>query len=149
MLFNPVPNMLHGMAAKRGPKVVTAEHKAAMAAGRAESRAVRQYLEALDAHRPRRGRRRTPDSIRKRLDAIERELETADAIKRLSLVQERLDLTNELESANAQVDLSGLEAEFVKVAKAYGERKHISYTAWREVGVQPAVLKAAGISRSA
>ena len=43
---------------KRGPKVVTKEHKAAMAAGRAESRAVSNYLEAMAANKPRRGRKR-------------------------------------------------------------------------------------------
>lgn len=118
-----------------------------MAAGREEARAVRAYLEALDAHRPKRGRKRTPDSIRKRLDAIERELPEADAVTRLKLVQERLDLSRELESASAGVDLSELEAKFVSVAKSYGERNGISYTAWREVGVQPAVLKQAGIGR--
>lgn len=137
------------MAAKRGPRQVTPEHKAAMAAGREEARAVRAYLEALDAHRPKRGRKRTPDSIRKRLDAIERELPEADAVTRLKLVQERLDLTRELESASAGVDLSELEGKFVAVARSYGERNGISYTAWREVGVQPAVLKQAGIGRSA
>lgn len=136
------------MAAKRGPREVTPEHKAAMAAGRVEARAVRAYLEALDAHRPKRGRKRTPDSIRKRLDTIERELPEADAVTRLKLVQERLDLSNELESASAGVDLSELETEFVKVAKSYGQRNGISYTAWREVGVQPAVLKQAGIGRA-
>jgi hypothetical protein len=137
------------MAAKRGPKEVSDQHKAAMAAGRAEARPVRAYLEALDAHKPKRGRRRTPESIRRQLDDIEQQLSNADPVKRLQLVQERLNLLGELQSANAQIDLSGLEADFVKVAKSYGERKKISYAAWREVGVPAAVLKRAGISRSA
>ena len=41
-----------------------------------------------------------------------------------------------------------LEAGFVKIAKSYSNRKGISYTAWRAVGVQPNVLKKAGIPRS-
>jgi hypothetical protein len=133
--------------AQRGPKQITPQHKAAMAAGRAEGRAVKNYLEALDQHRPKRGRKRTPDSINARLAKIDGELESADVVKRLGLIQERLDLLKELESLETTVDLSGLEAEFVKAAKDYGERKGISYGAWREVGVSAATLKAAGIGR--
>ena len=33
------------------------------------------------------------------------------------------------------VDLAALENEFVAAAKGYGERKGITYAAWREVGV--------------
>jgi hypothetical protein len=128
---------------------MTDEHKAALAAGRAEGRAVRAYLEALDQHRPKRGRKRTPDSVNARLAKIDTELVSADPMTRLSLVQERLDLLTELESLTTTVDLTALEADFVKSAKGYGERKGISYAAWREVGVSAATLKAAGISRGA
>jgi hypothetical protein len=128
---------------------MTDEHKAALAAGRAEGRAVRAYLEALDQHRPKRGRKRTPDSVNARLTKIDSELVSADPMTRLSLVQERLDLLTELESLTTTVDLTALESDFVKSAKGYGERKGISYAAWREVGVSAATLKAAGISRGA
>jgi hypothetical protein len=47
------------------------------------------------------------------------------------------------------IDLSSLEAEFVKVAQGYSDRQGISYAAWREVGVEASVLKKAGISRAA
>ena len=124
------------------------EHKAALAEGRNQGRAVRRYLEALEAHKPRRGRKRTSESIQKRLTKIESELENADALKRLQLIQERLDLAAELESAEAKVDLSELEQGFVDAAAAYSARKGISYAAWRELGVDAAVLKRAGISRS-
>jgi hypothetical protein len=50
---------------------------------------------------------------------------------------------------DAKVDLSKLEADFVSTAKDYGQRKGISYAAWREQGVAPEVLRRAGISRSA
>jgi hypothetical protein len=128
---------------------MTDEHKAALAEGRAQGRSVKQYLEALEANKPKRGRKRTPESIQKRLDAIEADLASADGLKRLILVQERIDLQDELERLQSDdtVDLSSLEGEFVKVAKGYGERKGISYAAWREVGVPPAVLKQAGITR--
>ena len=132
---------------KRGPKVVTAEHKAAMAVGRNESRAVRSYLDALEAHRPKRGRKRTPESVERRLEAIEAELEEADPITRVNLVQERLNLQDELVSLTAGTDLSELEDGFVDAAKGYSQRRGISYSAWREVGVEPTVLKRAGIGR--
>ena len=125
------------------------EHKAALAEGRNQGRAVRRYLEALDAHKPKRGRKRTPESMQKRLDRIDVELVSADPLKRLQLIQERLDLKQELDAAGQTVDLSGLEQEFVDAAAAYSKRKGISYAAWRELGVEPAVLKRAGISRCA
>ncbi len=46
-------------------------HKAALAEGRAQGRAVRNYLEALEAHKPKRGRKRTPDSMKRRLAKID------------------------------------------------------------------------------
>ena len=69
-------------------------------------------------------------------------------MKRLSLIQERLDLLQERGTMGQTVDLSGLEDGFVGSAKAYGDRKGISYAAWRELGVPPAVLKRAGITRA-
>ncbi len=106
------------------------------------------YLEALDANRPKRGRKRTPDSINKRLAAIDHELSSADKLQSLHLRQERRDLQEELAAMSETVDLAGVEVEFVASAKSYGERKGISYATWREAGVTPAVLKRAGISRS-
>jgi hypothetical protein len=69
-------------------------------------------------------------------------------VKRLSLIQERIDLLKEQESLQAKVDLTGLEDDFVSTAKSYGQRKGISYAAWRELGVSAPVLKRAGITRS-
>jgi hypothetical protein len=123
-------------------------HKAALAEGRNQGRAVRRYLEALEAHKPRRGRKRSPDSMKKRLERVETELESADPLRRLQLVQERLDLQQALEAGETKVDLGELEQEFVAAAKPYSQRKGISYAAWRELGVEPAVLKKAGITRS-
>jgi hypothetical protein len=127
---------------------MSAAHKQALALGRDEGRAVRRYLEALEAHRPKRGRKRTPETIEKRLKLIEHELPTADPLSRLQLVQERMNLRAELETKRAKVDLSGLERDFVKAAKGYSQRKGITYAAWREAGVDPAVLKKAGIGRA-
>jgi hypothetical protein len=137
------------MPAKRGRKSpMSDEHKAALAQGRAEGRAVRDYLEALRSMKPKRGRSRTPDSIKKRLGAIDAQLADADALTELKLVQERRDLTDELAAMQAKVDLGALESAFVKVAKGYSTRQGISYASWREVGVEASVLKKAGISRS-
>ncbi len=124
------------------------EHKAALAEGREQGRAVRRYLEALEATRPRRGRKRTPEQMEARLVAIDEALATADPLSRVHLTQERLDLEAHLAVADNQVDLEALEAEFIATACAYGERKGIGYTAWRAVGVEARVLKAAGIPRS-
>ena len=124
-------------------------HKAALATGRSEGKVVRDYLEALRANKPARGRKRTPDSIAKRLTAIDNEIGNADAVKELRLVQERIDLQAELATMGTTVDMGALEAEFIKVAKAYGERTGVSLAAWRAVGINSAVLKAAGISRTA
>jgi hypothetical protein len=134
--------------AKRSSKSSMSDaHKAALAEGRNQGRAVRRYLEALDANKPRRGRKRTPESIKKRLDKIEAEMGDADPLKRLQLVQERLDLQDALTASEAKADLSEFEDDFVKAAKGYSERKGISYAAWRELGVSASTLKAAGIGR--
>jgi hypothetical protein len=130
-------------------KTMSAEHKQALAIGREQGRAVRRYLEALEAHKPKRGRKRTPDSIQRRLDAIEDRLPSADPLTRLQLVQERMDLQSELATKSNTVDLASLEDEFVNAAAEYGMRKGISYAAWREAGVDPAILKRAGIRRGA
>jgi hypothetical protein len=120
-----------------------------MATGRTEGRAVKVYLDTLEQHRPRRGRKRTPESIRRRTVTIEQELATAGSLQRLQLLQERRDLEAELARADVTVDLTDAEAAFVKVAAAYGERKGIAYATWRELGVSTEVLARAGITRGA
>jgi hypothetical protein len=123
------------------------EHKAALAAGRSEGRAVRAYLEALERHRPRRGRRRTPDTISRRLNSIEHQLDQADPLTRLHLLKEKSDLEGELDRARSGDELVNLEKSFVKIARSYGERKGISYSVWRAAGVSSAVLQRAGVIR--
>lgn len=137
-------------AAKKPRKKTTMSdaHKAALAAGREEGRIVRKYLEAIEQTKPRRGRKRSPDAIVKRLAVIEDELLDADPLSRLHLIEERQRLQAALEQADDAVDHSELEEEFVRVAKAYGERKGISYSAWRAVGVSASVLQRADIARS-
>jgi hypothetical protein len=142
-------------AAQSGPATtarvkpaMTAGHKHALAVGREESRAVRRYLEALEAHKPKRGRKRTSETIKARLQQIDNRLATADPLTRVHLVQERLDLQTELSSKDNTVDLAALEEGFVKAARGYGERKHLTYSAWRAAGVDANVLRRAGIPRT-
>lgn len=126
---------------------MTKAHKQALAAGRAEGKVVRDYLEALKRSKPKRGRKRTPESIKRRLNTIKSDYENVDAVTQLKFAQERLDLAIELAELTAKVDVAPLEKAFVKIAKGYGERNGITYSAWREIGVDAAVLKKAGISR--
>ena len=128
--------------------MMTDEHKAALERGRAEGRLVREYLEALRATKPKRGRKRTSDTIKARLHAIEQALPDASPIDELKMVQERRDLTTELQNMDTRIDIGKLEDQFVSVAKAYSTRKGISYASWREVGVPAAVLKRADITRA-
>ena len=125
----------------------TDEQKAAASVAQRERHAVAAYLDALDGARPKRGRRRTPESIDKRLAKIDEELVSASSLTRLQLVQERLDLLAERSSMGEEVDLAPVEEAFVAAARSYSERKGISYAAWRELGVPADVLKKAGISR--
>lgn len=127
---------------------MTDSHKAALAKGREEGRIVRAYLEALETTKPRRGRKRTVDSIKKKLASIEKELSTAAPLNRLHLVQEQRDLEAELAHSGQSVDVAALEKDFIRVAKEYGARKGLSYSAWRAVGVSVPVLDKAGIPRT-
>jgi hypothetical protein len=126
---------------------MTDQHKAALAEGRSQGRAVRNYLEALEATKPKRGRKRTPDSIKKRLETIDGAIAEADKLTELKLRQERLNLERELDAGSVAVDLSALERDFIAVANAYGTRQGITYQVWRDTGVPAAVLKKAGIGR--
>src|ERR1700736_1195992 len=70
-------------APQRATPLMSAAHKQALAVGREESRAVRRYLEALEAHKPKRGRKRTAEGIQGRLRQIESRLPAADALTRV------------------------------------------------------------------
>ena len=136
------------MAPKAKKHTMTDAHKAALAEGRNEARLVGQYLDAIEDTKPKRGRKRTADSVKKRLVAVEQDLNDARGRTRLELLQERRDLEVELAGMQGGApDLAGLEKEFVKVAKSYSSKKGISYGTWREFGVAPDVLKKAGITR--
>jgi hypothetical protein len=130
---------------RRGVKKLSPQHKAAMAAGRTEARHVAAYLEALDANKPRPGRQRTVESIRRQLTQVKSELRDATAMRKLELVARRIELESELDAKTTSSDLSKLRAGFVKYAAKYASRKGIPKQAFREAGVPAADIRAAGI----
>jgi hypothetical protein len=137
------------MPAKAKKAPMSAAHKQALAEGREQSRVVRDYLDALEAHKPKRGRKRTADSVKKNLADVNQTLKSSGGSSRLELIQRRRDL--EVELAGMQgggADISALEKAFVKVAKTYAGRKSISYAAFREFGVPADILKRAGVTRA-
>lgn len=142
------PRKASAQKSKATKSAMSAEHKQALAVGREESRAVRRYLEALEAHKPKRGRKRTSESIQARLRQIDSRLANADALSRVHLVQERINLEAELAAKGDTVDLKSLEEGFVTAARGYGERKGLTYAAWRAAGVDANVLRRAGIPRT-
>jgi hypothetical protein len=131
----------------RKKMTMTQAHKTALALGRSQAKAVRDYLDALDQNRPKRGRKRTADSVKRRLTTVESELRSASSVKRVELLQERRDLADELDAMSLTRNLDSVEKGFVRAARGYSERKGISYATWREAGVPADVLKRAGIGR--
>jgi hypothetical protein len=131
--------------AKKQTRKMSASHKKALAQGRAEGMVVRRYLEALEYSRPRRGRPRTATGVKKQLTSVEKKLSQAEALARLQLLQQQEDLEAELAELEGISAIAGLEKDFLKVARSYGERKGISYKTWRRFGVPPSVLTAAKI----
>jgi hypothetical protein len=124
------------------------EHKSALAEGRRQGRAVRDYLAVIDQDR-RRGPRLSAEQLHTRIAEMQEQVDAEDdPVKRLELVQKRLDYQDRLTNTAEEVDLEALEAAFVAVAHPYGERKGISYAAWREIGVSAPVLKTAGVPRT-
>ncbi len=133
--------------AKKGPKEMTPAHKAALAKGRAEGRAIGDYLDAIAANKPKRGRKRTAESVEHQLAEVTSMLRDATGTARVELAQRRHELVEELAALHAQIDLAAVEAAFVEHAGAYATRKKIGYAAFREVGVGADVLARAGITK--
>lgn len=118
--------------------------------GKDRDRVVRRYLSALDAQRPGRTPAKTADSVHLRMHRIDTDLMSADPVQRLHLTQERIDLHSEhLRLLSNTADIAELEKAFVRVARGYGDRHGITYSAWRQVGVGADVLSAAGINSTA
>ena len=126
---------------------MTEEHKAALAQGRKEARAIKAYLEALDARKP--GRPVSKESLTKRKQKVEDKLEETDnPLESVELIQSKLDIEKALAELENEVDMETLESGFVEHARSYSDRKGVSYTAWREFGVPAKVLRSAGIKET-
>ncbi len=121
--------------------------KGGAAANRAASTAVADYLESLEQHKPKRGRKRTEQSIRRELREAEAKLAAATPGRRPGWAQRKVELEGELRSLASRDDHAEKERAFVGAAARYSEQKGISYAAWRELGVPADVLGKAGIRR--
>jgi hypothetical protein len=123
------------------------EHKAALAQGRLEARSVKAYLASLGPKK--RGRPVSKDSLQKRISDIDSKLKTeANPLRRLDLMQSRAEAEQTLGTVGTGPDQEALAADFVKHARAYSDRKGISYATWREFGVPADVLRKAGIPQT-
>ena len=123
------------------------DHKAALAKGRKEARAIKAYLEALESRRP--GRPVSKDSLTKRLEKVNQKLEaTENPLETVDLIQSKLDIERTLAEVENTQDMKTLETGFVEHVASYSERKGVSYTAWREFGVPASVLREAGIKET-
>ena len=128
---------------------MTNEHKAAIASGRAESGAVRDYLEALESAKPKPGRKIDPAKLAEKKESITEKLSAGggNALKRLEMMQEISDIDQRLTQVEEEVDITATEALFVEHARSYAGRKGIQYSTWRQFGVSADVLSKAGITR--
>lgn len=127
---------------------MTEEHKAALAQGRRESKAIKSYLTAITVSK-RRGRPVTPEMIEAKIAALDEKVRIErDPLARVDLFQARIDAQAALDTMAVTIDLDALEAGFIEYASSYSVRKGITWPAWREAGVSTAVLAAAGVKRT-
>ena len=127
---------------------MSAEHKAAIAQGRRETKAIKAYLEAISVPR-RRGRPITPETLETKIADLDQRIRDEDnPLARVELFQARLDAQEALDQLTATVDLDALEVGFIEYAGSYSERKGLTWPAWREAGVSAEILRAAGIKRT-
>lgn len=127
---------------------MTKEHKAALAQGRAEARAIKAYLAVATAPK-KRGRPVTQASLEEKIAGLDEKVRTeADPLARVDLIQARIDAQRALDDMESAADLEALEAGFIEYAASYSDRKGITWTAWREAGVPAATLRRAGIKQT-
>jgi hypothetical protein len=130
-------------------RTLSAAHKKALAEGRTASATVDRYLAALNVPK-RRGRKVSPATLEQRLAAAQRASKSASGVARVLAAQEVRDVKAKLAQLNSAsgVDIKSLEADFVKIAKTFGDNRGIGYGAWRDAGVSAQVLKRAGVART-
>lgn len=115
---------------------------------RTEAAVVREYLELLETAKKPRGRR-TRSYLESRLATIAQQLEGNElsAMQRVELIQERMDCERDLAQLDDTSKLEAAEKAFIEHAGSWAARKGVTYGAFREIGVEPSVLKSAGIKR--
>lgn len=128
------------------PREMSADHKAALAAGRAETKAVRDYLAALQQHVRKPGKQRTLKSVNSQITAVEARLAAPDLdpVDLVLLTQEHLNLLAE-RAQMQETRLEALEERFVAVAQSFSERNGLTWEAWRAADVPAPVLRKAGL----
>ena len=127
---------------------MTEEHKAALAQGRRESKALKAYLEAISVPK-RRGRPVTAEALEAKIESLDAKVrDEGDPLARVDLIQARIDAQKALDQLTATNVMEALEAGFVVYAASYSARKGVTWPAWREAGVPADVLKAAGVKRT-
>ena len=130
---------------------MSAKGRAGSPAEERSATTIRRYLEALQLTRATRGRRRTAESVERELQQVRLQIVMGEPENRQKLARERVRLEAEFEALARTdgVDLSDLEDEFVACAATYSDRNGLSFAAWRSAGVDPGVLKRAGIFAAA
>jgi hypothetical protein len=133
---------------RSGPRKMSAAHKKALSEGRALSATVDRYLTAISTPR-KRGRKVSRSALERRLAVAQEQTKSTVGVARLLAAQDVRDLRARLTDGSANDgDIKSLQAEFVKVAKKFGENRGISYGAWRDAGVPADVLRRAGVART-
>lgn len=134
-------------SAPKTTRTMTDEHKNSLKVGREQGRIVGDYLDALEAHKPKRGRKVTRETLEERLRVLKEEtIPNAKGKDRIQAHQDRIDLENVLNQSEDTDLIPHLQEAFVKVAKDYAKRKGFTAEAFREAGVPAAVLKEAGLT---
>ncbi len=121
----------------------TPEHLAALAQGRTEGRAIREYLNALQ-NQEKGVRGRAPKSAADIQAAIDA---SNDPVERLKL-RPALRAAALREAAGSEHDMEALEEGFVKYVASYSKRFGLVYGDWRAEGVPATTLKRAGFGRA-
>jgi hypothetical protein len=131
-----------------GRRKLSASHKKALAEGRSNSAVVDKYLSIVNTPK-RRGRKVSKATLETRLAEARARSKTATGVEKVVSAQEVRDLQSKLAQAKTTTgtDIKRLEADFVKIAKRFGENRGIGYGAWRDAGVSAQVLKRAGVAR--
>jgi len=113
------------------------------------SATVDRYLASVNTPK-RRGRKVSKAALEQRLAAAHANARSARGVAKVLAAQQIRDLKSRIANLDAVggADLKSLEAEFVKIAKRFGENRGIGYGAWRDAGVPAAVLKKARIART-